>query len=330
MEDSTIYTLQEIETLKQKISAYRDTLMTLKMGNSLEDYMEMKSELDILKTQTAHIEGLTETMDEKQHTQNAVYEEQVKQFSFLLAALNHTVEELNQEILSISNKLSFSKSEEIQESNTATIQEEPPVNKSTTIAARINDITPVNTQTSTGTNQPSFMQLRNLASKIIQPQKKQENIVPIEHTESVGNLKQQRHFNQGYFQSINTPGKASIHFKNTARNQNIPISNFGNSHHSSRETNEPPKANVPSSINNVTESVNTVSLNPIEPKSESVNTDSLDPIEPKSESITIATTSESTYIKPVMPLEKIKKHTESSDVESKKQKNSLLFNIFRK
>ena len=225
MEDSTFYTLQEIGELKQKISAYRDTLMTLKMGTSLEDYLIMKSEFDVLKTQISHVAGLTDTMDEKQYTQNEAYEEQVKQFSVQLAALNQTVEEMNQEILSISNKLIRSKGEEISENNTATKHEETHANQSNKIVTRMNDITPINNQTSPVSNQPSYMQLRNLASQVIQPQKNEENIAPIEPTDYIANQKEQRHFNQRYFQSINThpnhiynglykntSGKASLHF----------------------------------------------------------------------------------------------------------------------
>lgn len=315
MEDSKYYTLQEIEKLKLKILTYKDTLMTLKVGTSMEDYLFMKSEFDVLKKQISYIEDLKETMDEKQHTQNEVYEEQVEQLSFQLAALNQTVEEMNQEILSILNKLTFSK---------GTIQEETHVNKSTIIVTHSDEITPINNQSSIVSNQPSYMQLRNLASQVIQPQKNQ-----IEHTEYKENQKQQRHFNLRYFQSINThpnniynglykntTDKESLHFKNFSENPDIPINDFGNSHHYSHITNEPEKTNTSSPINSVPENVNTASLNPIEPIS--------------SESVTVSTTSESTYIEPVIPIEKIKKHAESSDVESKKQKNSLLFNIFRK
>lgn len=320
MEDSTFYTLQEIEKLQQKISVYRDTLMTLKRGTSLEDYLVMKSEFDVLKMQISHIEGLSETIDEKQHTQSEVYEEQAKQFSFQLAALNQTIEEMNQEILSNSNKLTFSKGEEISENNTVAMQEEIYANKSTSIVTNINDIPPSN-------NQPSYMQLRNLANQVIQLQKKQENIAPVEHTEYEGNQKQQHHFNQRYFQSINThpdniynglykntAGKVSFNFKNTEENQDISLNDFTNSDHSSHITNEDGKTNISSSIERVIENLNTASLNAIESNSESVT----------------VSTSESNYIEPVMPIEKTKGNAESSDVESKKQKNSLLFNIFRK
>lgn len=334
MEDSTSNTLQEIEKLKQKISGYRDALMTLKMGNSIEDYLIMKREFDVLKTQISYIENLTKKMDEKQHTQNEKYEEQVKQLAIQLAGLNQTTEEMYQEILSISNKLIISKSEEIPENNTTTIMEETHAKKSHSILTPINDITPTNTQSSTVSNQPSYMELRNLARQVLQPQKEQENIAPNGHK---GNQKDQRYFNQRYFQSINTHpnniynglykntlGKNPLNFKNSTENQNTPT-NDGDSYHSSRITNEPEKTNESPSINNINENVNTSAFNTVEPNSENVMV-----------SITNETNHNDSLMEeqdqflPVMPIEKINKHAESSEVESKKQKNSSIFNIFRK
>ena len=91
----------------------------------------MKSEFDVLKTQISHIAGLTDTMDEKQHTQIEVYEEQVKQFSVQLAALNQTVEEMNQEILSISNKLIRVKAKKFQKIILPLYMKKPHANRST-------------------------------------------------------------------------------------------------------------------------------------------------------------------------------------------------------
>ena len=85
----------------------------------LKLYLAMKKEFDVLKTQISYIEGLTQTVDEKQHTQNEIYEEQMKQFSLQLAVLKQTVKEMNQEILSISNKISTS--EEVSEKDTLTL-----------------------------------------------------------------------------------------------------------------------------------------------------------------------------------------------------------------
>ncbi|AWE08840.1 hypothetical protein DCE79_16430 [Lysinibacillus sp. 2017] len=318
MEDSTSNTLQEIEKLKNKISAYRDTLMTLKMGTSLEDYLIMQNEFDVLKSQISYIEGLTHTMDEKQNTQNEVYEEQMKQFSLQIAALNKTVEDMNQEILSISNKLAINKSVEIAGKNISAIREEIQANKSNSKLPRVNDEILVNNQASTVSNQPSYMQLRNLTRQVFQPQKNIENLDPIEHTEYKGTNKDR------YFQSINTHpkhiynglyknvlGKTPLRFKNTDENQDI-------------STNNSEKGIISPTIDRAPGNVNTPSLNPIEPQNQSLDESNVQEASYHDSAIEVQTQSQPA----VMPIEKI--NTEIEDAESKKQKNSLFFNFFRK
>lgn len=68
MEESKLYTTQEIEKLKQKIESYRGSLTSLKMGASIEDFLYMKQEFDGLKTQMAHLDSITETLDTKQNS----------------------------------------------------------------------------------------------------------------------------------------------------------------------------------------------------------------------------------------------------------------------
>ena len=52
MGDSKLYSAQDIEKLKQKIATYKDTLTTLKTGNSIDDYLFIKSEFNGFKTQS--------------------------------------------------------------------------------------------------------------------------------------------------------------------------------------------------------------------------------------------------------------------------------------
>ena len=66
MEDSKLYSTQGIEKLKQQIEGYKDTLTSLKMGTSIEDYLFMKMDFDEIKTQMALLEELNETIDDKQ------------------------------------------------------------------------------------------------------------------------------------------------------------------------------------------------------------------------------------------------------------------------
>ena len=160
---------------------------------------------DILANITPHL-----VSGEKQHTQNEVYEEQIKQFSLQLAVLKQTIKEMNQEILSISNKINISKGEEGSENDISTTHEKNYTNQSNSKLTPIDDVQSSNNQdnqSSTVSNQPSYQQLRNLTSQVLQPQKYQENIASFEQTGFIGDQKDQRYFNQRYFQSINTHPK---------------------------------------------------------------------------------------------------------------------------
>ena len=152
---------------------------------------------------------------------------------------------------------------------------------------------------------------------MLQPQKYQENIASFEQTGFIGDQKDQRYFNQRYFQSINTHpnhiynglykntlGKTPLRFKKTEEVQDIP-------------TNNPEQKVISPSIDRVPGNENTTILNPIEPQNKIVDA---------------STVNEASYSESVME-EPIQSHpnnqTESFDVESKKQKNSF-FNFFRK
>ena len=342
MEDSTSNTLQDIEKLKQKISGYRDTLMALKMGTSFEDYLIMKKEFDVLKMQIAYIEDLTNTMDEKQNTQNELYEEQIKQFAFQLSLLHQTVEQMSQEISKLINskdqdevevevdEYEEDQDEAISKDDTAPINEEKHVEKPKSIIKRMDRIKPPSGQTSTVSNGPSFIQLRNLSRPLLKQQNEQETLEQNEHKVIPKDFR--------YLQSINTVpnnihnglnnntlGKAPLQLEKSAEIQYAPTSDLRKDYHFSRLTNEIEKVNkVPSTtVNN--KSVNTS----IPPRNE-----------PTKESVTTSITSESNYTGSVkeqknhflhgLPIDKINQNAEASEGEIKKHKNSFFNNIFRK
>ena len=341
MEDSTSNTLQDIEKLKQKISGYRDTLMSLKMGSSFEDYLIMKKEFDVLKMQISYIEDLTKTMDEKQNTQNEIYEEQIKQFAFQLSWLHQTVEQMSQEISKLIIIKDKDEEDEYEEDHdeamlkddTAPTNEENNTGKPRIILKRMDRITPPSGQTSTVSNGPSFIQLRNFSRPLLKQQNEQENLISVEQNEHKVNAKDPH-----YIQLINTVpnnvrnglhnntvGKPPIQFERSTEVQYAPTSDLGKGYHFSRLTNEIEKVNkVPSTtVNN--KSVNTS----IPPRNE-----------PTNESVTTSITSESNYTGSVkeqknhflhgLPIEKINQNAKSSDGEIKKHKNSFFNNIFRK
>lgn len=333
MEDSSSNTLQDIENLKQKISGYRDTLMALKMGPSLDDYLMMNKEFDVLKMQITYIEDLTNKLDKKQNKQNEIFEEQLKQFAIQLSLLHKTVEHLSLEIMGISNKLTIGEDgkEEIEEDsiskdNIASINEGNETNIPNTMAKRMNSLTPPDDLIPKPkvSNQPSFMQLRRLDSPLLK-QKEQEKLVSNEQDEFKVNPKDLR-----YLKSINT---LPNHTQNGRSNKSLgvipqPI-DLRKGYHFSHLTDEAEKVNeVPSTtINNNDDN--------------STNLQIIEPIEPTNERIT-SITSEANYTEPVIEeqnnnysiqegaIEKINSDAEFLDGDSKKQKNSFFNSIFRK
>lgn len=306
MEDATSNTLQEIEKLKQKISGYRDTLMTLKVGTSFEDYLIMKKEFELLKSQISYIEDLTKTMDEKQNTQNEMYEEQVRQFAFQLSLLHQTVEELSQKIVEISNKLIISEDEEILEDPTETINSATDVSELDKLTKSSDDIKPTKNQPSVVSNQPSYMQLRNLGKPLLK-QEQQEKIEPEKNTQY-----QDYQIGQRYSQFINN--HSNFQFQSFANEQNAHTNNLRKDYYFRRLTTEMEKQSANPPLPNLNEAAN----EEVRPAITS---------EPNENSAVIEQQNRFPH---GVPIQKVNKQEEVIEVESKKQKNSFFSNIFRK
>ncbi len=252
MEDSKLYCTQDIEKLKQKIEAYKDTLTSLKTGTSIEDYLFMKMDFDGIKTQMALLEGLTETIDDKPNSQIGGYDEQIKLLSAQIESLNQTIEEMNLEILKVLNKLLTT---ENTEATTTTPKTE---NTSKFIANGVQSdpiITQTTSQSAVALKQPSYKMLQSLAGKARNAQLDVNNGIPSTHNGNQRNVPEERHFNQQYFQSINThpnqiynglyrntTTESTIHFKNATYTQEIPISVY--------ESNTLPNADIHNSTDN--------------------------------------------------------------------------------
>lgn len=103
MGDTKLYSAQDIEKLKQKVITYKDTLTTLKTGNSIEEYLFMKKEFNGFKTKITDLEDLIEVMGTKQNVQIEEYEQEITNLSNQINSLNKIVETLNQKILSMTS-----------------------------------------------------------------------------------------------------------------------------------------------------------------------------------------------------------------------------------
>ncbi|TQR34266.1 hypothetical protein C7Y47_09825 [Lysinibacillus sphaericus] len=235
MENSKLYSTQGIEQLKQKIEGYKDTLTSLKMGNSIEDYLFMKMDFDEIKTQMALLEELNETIDDKQkNSQIRGYEEQIKLLSAQIESLNQTIEEMNRDILKVLNKL-------LTIENTEAPTTPPKTEKISNFfanGAQKDSIITQTTSPSTNTSkQPSYKMLQNLAGKATNTQLDGNNGTPSTRNGNQKDVPEERHFNQQYFQSINThPSQiynglyrntnteSTFHFKHATNIQEIPVS----------------------------------------------------------------------------------------------------------
>lgn len=235
MGDSKLYSTQDIENLKQRIETYRKTLTSLKMGTSLEDYLFMKKEFDAIKIQIAHLEGLTETLDDKQNSQIRDYEGQIRLLSTQIESLNQTIEEMNQEILTVLNKLV------IEDPKATTIT--PNTENTSTFMANDEQSHPrikeSANQSSVTSVPPSYKLLQSLAGKAISIQSNPNNRIPSSRQDNLEDLTPKRHFNQQYFQSVNThpsqiynglyrntTAETTVHLKNYTDAKEIPINNF--------------------------------------------------------------------------------------------------------
>lgn len=338
MEESTTYTLQEIEKLKLKISGYRNTLMTLKMGTSFEDFQMMKNEFEALKSQLTYIEDLTKTMEEKQQTQTVIYEEQAKQFEMQIASLNKTVEKMGKEIVLISKKLNNVKEEKVEEEKKVQpLAEKPSVPKPASSMNYIHNGTRENVPAPAPAlpNQPSYMQLRNLTNQVIQLQKEEENTKPVEHIEYKVDQADERYFNQRYFQTINHPthqnvnrntlNKASLKPNKSSKGEATFLPNLNKVSSSSEPENEPEET-PPSLIEKVTESsIISPEIQEVELVNEELQTVDLSELNEGS--------SMREDLKPEsieLTVEESADNSDSGEEKTKKQWNSSFFNIFRK
>lgn len=351
MENSKLYSNQDIERLKRNIESYKETLTSLKMGTPLEDYLNMKKEFDGLKTQIAHLEGITEILDDKQNSQIKGYEKQIKLLSMQIDSLNQTIGEMNQDIITILNKLLIDKDNEA--STTSPIPN---------ITLRQPKITQTTDHSAITSEQPSYKMLLSLAGKATNTQLDVNNGVPSSHKEDQRNQSEERHFNQQYFQSINThpsqiynglyrntTTESTFYFKNATNLQEIPISVY--------ESNILPHAEIHKSTDNelnVKDIVNfeetakinntvtidamssVISNEPDIPETSKVTNEQVDinksPSLKNAEIEVFETKIEED--ESIIQIEKVNKqlelNTETTEEEHKKEKNALLFNFFRK
>ncbi|MEG0258687.1 MAG: hypothetical protein RR651_02345 [Lysinibacillus sp.] len=177
-----------------------------------------------MKTQITYLEGLTETIDEKQQGQIEGYEIQAKHVLEQLGSLNLNVEEMNQEILSILKQLTTNKKRLATNSIVA-----PAAKKAipTTSDRRIKprwEISQTNQQPLPASNHLSFSQLRNL-SRHTTLQSQSNTGLPVSQNVRPEAQQAQQYLNSRYAQSTHSQLNFSQNgfHKDTTLKSNFPL-----------------------------------------------------------------------------------------------------------
>jgi hypothetical protein len=259
MGDSKLYSAQDIEKLKQKIATYKDTLTTLKMGHSVDDYLVMKSEANGFKTKVSKLEGVMELMNEKQSVQLEEYEQQIKSFSVQMESLNQTIDELNQDLSLVKNKLIKDDSNDLIENLIAPVDVQSYVIVSDNNEERKEDLIEETTSIPSMRKSnlpPTYKELQSLVGKATTIQEVSSDVTPIVSIDSREEYPEEQHFNKQSFPYIgihpsqiynglyrNVNRTSTIHLTNAAKKQAIPININENSDPSLLLTTSEPEIN---------------------------------------------------------------------------------------
>ena len=306
VENSKFYTIEEVEQLKLRILAYKNLLTTFKNGTSMQDFLEIKDEFEELKKRISEIDSLGDVLGEGQLSETSGNDKQVKQFMVQLTSLNQNVEEFLSVVNKLMTEIPLLKTNAADKlvSNTDSPQQ--------TVKQRMPE---------TKQKQLSYYQLKDLASQVSQLKPIEEN-KETEINDYILNKKS--HFNSAYFQSINT-------------RSNITQNNLNRSN--SLKTN--PLEQIRNEKSNQTEESNKVNkqgpINPFSPRKSSIFESNIPtqtffnkretPAENViQESIPLEEKLPETHPQIIIPIEE--EHV--TDVENKKHKTSLFFNLFRK
>lgn len=225
MGDTQLYSAHDIEKLKQKIATYRETLTTLKTGNSTEDYHLMKNEFHGFKTKITDLEELMELMDEEKSLQIAGYKQEIKKFSVQIDSLNQTIEELNQKISSIVSNMNGGNSDNL------IVKKNPSIGLQGSLNNQGNDITNETSQTNEHSSipsiplsnlPPSYNQLQKIVSQSKSIEELPTGLTPMERIAIQKNVQE----GQQYVSKRNTPlnGMSPSHFYTRQQKNNTPKS----------------------------------------------------------------------------------------------------------
>jgi len=94
----------DIESLKQKLIVYKQTLETMKSGNVVEDYLIMKNECYDLIKKIAELKNVMESSRDQHNHQLTNISQQVKILKDEIKSMNVSIEEVKQDVKSLTDK----------------------------------------------------------------------------------------------------------------------------------------------------------------------------------------------------------------------------------
>jgi hypothetical protein len=111
MEDSKLTNTEKIERLKQKLTTYKQTLETIKVGSVVDDYLLLKNEDKAIKKQIFTLEDEVKKVKEAQDVQLIGYEKRAEIISDQVESMKESLVKLEDDVkalLNIVNNLNFS------------------------------------------------------------------------------------------------------------------------------------------------------------------------------------------------------------------------------
>lgn len=95
----------DIESLKQKLIVYKQTLETMKFGKVVEDYLIMKNECYDLIKKITELENVMESNRDQHNHQLMNISQQVKILEEEIKSMNVSIENVKQEVKSLTDKV---------------------------------------------------------------------------------------------------------------------------------------------------------------------------------------------------------------------------------
>ncbi|MGG0248484.1 hypothetical protein ABEY24_08915 [Peribacillus frigoritolerans] len=107
MNHNNLYSLKDIELLKNKLDTYKQILESVKEGEVVNDYLFTKKENQEIKRQVKNLEEVIKKIKETQTSQLSQYEEQNKKNSARFQDANDFLKHLQQELTDLKNTINI-------------------------------------------------------------------------------------------------------------------------------------------------------------------------------------------------------------------------------